>query len=200
MTGFRANKKFQLTDGEVQGLDRALRALEVKVLGAEVPPAERRSRYFTVADSERRRELIAAGRALHEAETRRRAAAVEYWQTIAGETRDKLADLHSGSLFSRWRRGIWWDVLTLFWIFAGAGWLAYRVTGLAAGVVLTVLASVYVIRRREGTRLASIREGEDLLRASENELRLARADAEHAAGGRAPFSASEAEKGVPDAA
>lgn len=200
MTGFRQNKKLQRIDGEVEALEAQRRALEEQAFGGEVPDAERRARYFAVADAGLRRRLVAAGLALHEARARQRAAAVAYWETVATDTRRKLDDLRSDSPTSAWRRAIWWDVLTLLWILAGAGWLAYQAPGAITGTVATVLASVYVVRRREQTRVSAIRQGEDMLRSAENELRLARADADNPAHGSPPFSATEAASGAADPA
>lgn len=200
MAGFRQNKKLQRIDSEVEALEAKRRALEARAFGAELPAAERRGRYFAVADADLRRELIATGRALHEARGRQRAAAIDYWETVAADTRRKLDDLRSDSPTSAWRRAIWWDVLTLFWIFAGAGWLAYRWAGAATGTAFTAAAGWYVVRRREQTRISALREGEDVLRSSENELRLARAEAENPAHASPPFSAAEEGNGVADPA
>jgi hypothetical protein len=200
MTGFRQNKKLQRIDGEVEALESRRRELELRAFGAEVPAAERRGRYFAVADAGLRRQLIAAGRALHEARSRQRAAAIDYWETIATDTRRKLEDLRSDSPTAKWRRALWWDVLTLFWIFAGAGWLAYQLRGALAGTLVTAAAGWYVVRRREASRATTIRQGEELLRSSENELRLAQADAANPAHDGAPFSATEESSGVADPA
>jgi hypothetical protein len=56
------------------------------------------------------------------------------------------------------------------------------------------------VRRREHTRVSALREGEEMLRSSENELRLARAEAANPAHASPPFSAAEEGNGVADPA
>jgi hypothetical protein len=198
MSRLRAKKKLYALDAEVEALEQKRRALELETLGAEVTDGERRARYFSIADAGLRRQLIGVERALHGASQRQRAAAIEYWTTVAAETRSKLEDLKSDSPTSAWRRRIWWDVLTILWILGGAGWLAFQTIGAAAGTVATAVWAWFIVRGREQTRLSSIREGEDLLRSSEGELQRAREDAIGATAPLTVFSPSEAETGTPD--
>lgn len=113
-------------------------------------------------------------RTLQDLQSRRQAAAIVYWQETAARTREKLDDLKSDSPTSSWRLRIWWDVLTVLWILGGAGWLMSGLPGAAAGTAATAVAAWFIVRSREPARLAAIRQGEDLLRSTENELWLAR--------------------------
>jgi hypothetical protein len=199
MTRSRTGKKLNVLDAEVEALEQQRRALELRALGAEVSDAERRSRYFSVADPALRRELIGLERALHDKREQQRALALEYWTTTAAETRAKVADLTSGSPTSRWRRSLWWDLLTLFWILAGAGWLGFGIPGALIGAALSAVSAWFVVRSRERMRLASVREGEELLRSSERELAQARLVATGTADPTTTFSQAEEQSGVPDA-
>ena len=200
MTRFKSRKKLSAVDAQVDALEQERRALELQVLAAEVPEAGRRARYFSIEDPELRRKAIGIERALHDLRQRQRAAAVAYWQAVAGETRAKLDDLKSESPTSAWRRRIWWDVLTILWILAGAGWLAFQIPGAAAGAVVTAICAWFIVRSREGMRLTSIRQGEEILRSSESELRKAEWEAAQATPAPPTFSTSEQETGMPDPA
>jgi hypothetical protein len=200
MTRFKTRKKLSVVDAEVDALEQERRALELQALAGEVPEAGRRERYFSIEDPDLRRKAIGIERDLHDLRRRQRAAAVDYWTAVAAETRAKLDDLKSESPTSAWRRRIWWDVLTILWILAGAGWLAFQIPGAAAGAIATAVCAWFIVRSREGMRLTSIRQGEEILRSSESELR--KAEWEAAQGTPAPpaFSASERETGMPDPA
>lgn len=163
MRAFKTSKKLHRLDLEIDALEGERRALEAR--DATQPGGGERE---PLADLERRLQAL---------RQRRHAAAVEHWTAVASDTRAKLADLKSDSLLSGWRRGIFLDVVTLFWILAGAGWFAFGLAGTAVGAVLAVIASWFIVRRREPMRLMSIRQGEDILRESEIELRRATREA-----------------------
>jgi hypothetical protein len=198
MSRFSAAKKLDALTEEVESLEREQHELEHQALGTEIPDAERRGRYFSIADAEVRRRLIGIEWALQDLRQRHRAAAVEYWTAVSQETRNKLDDLKSESPTSAWRRAIWWDLLTIFWILGGAGWLAFGIPGAAVGAVATAIWARFIVRSRERTRLTSIRQGEDVLRSSENELRQAQQQHAPALSPDLLFTRAEAETGLPD--
>lgn len=200
MNRSRTGKKLNVLDAEVEALEQERRDLELRALGAEAPESERRARYFAVADLGLRRELIAVGRTLADKRREQRAMAVEYWASTLAETRAKIEDLQSQSPGSRWRRALWWDLLTILWVLAGAGWLGFGIAGAVAGAAASAAWAWFIIRSRERTRLTSLREGEELLRSGERELERARQDAVEAGAPHAIFSRSEEETGVPDQA
>ena len=200
MTRFRAGKKLDALDAKVDTLEAERRALELRALNGEVPADVRRARYFSIADVALRRKAIEIERTLHDLRQRQRAAAVAYWTAAAAETRAKLDDLKSTSPTSAWRRRIWWDVLTILWILAGAGWLAFQIPGAVAGTVVTAVCAWYIVRGRERMRLSSIRQGEDILRSRESELRRAEWEMAQATPASPAFSPSEEKTGMPDPA
>jgi hypothetical protein len=197
MTRRRASRRLYAASKKVATLEDRRRALEIQALGAEASDAERRARYFSIADAALRRELIGLERSLHELREERRAAAVGYWTTVTAGIRAELADLASESRTSGWWQHVWWDVATILWILTGAGWLAYRIPGALAGAAVTAVCAWFLVRSRMGARPALIRRGEEALRASESELRLAERDAVPEV---PAFSALEAETGVADPA
>jgi hypothetical protein len=197
MKRFKAGKKLDALDAEIHALETERRELELQALNAEVPDDGRRARYFSIEDLALRRKAIGVERALHDLRQRQHAAAVAYWTAVAAETRAKLDDLKSESPTSAWRRRIWWDVLTILWILAGAGWLAYGIPGAAGGTVVTAVCAWFIVRGRDGMRLTSIRQGEEILRSSESELRKAEWDASQAMPASPAFSAAEQETGMP---
>jgi hypothetical protein len=196
MTRFRAAKRLDALDAEITALEKERAALEIRALGAEATADERRSRYFSIGDPGLRRKAIGIERSLHDLRQKERTAAIEYWATVAAETRAKLDDLKNDSPNSAWRRRIWWDVLTLLWILAGGGWLVLGIPGAAAGTAATALAAWFILRSRKQARFATIRQGEDVLHSSESELRKAEQD--QALPAKGLFSASEEQTGLPD--
>lgn len=200
MKRFKAGKQLHALDAQIDTLETERRALELQALDAEVPEDGRRARYFSIEDLALRRKAIGVERALHDLRQRQRAAAVTYWTAVAAETRAKLDDLKSESPTSAWRRRIWWDVLTILWILAGAGWLAFGIPGATGGAVVTAACAWLIARSREAMRLTAIRQGEEILRSSESELRKAEWDAAQAAPATPAFSPSEQETGMPDPA
>ncbi len=200
MTRRRASRTLYALDSEAAALEGERRALEIEAFGAEATDAERRYRYFAIADVALRRKLIGLERSLHDVRQRRRDAAVKYWTIVATETRGNLAALTSESLTSAWWQGIWWDIATMLWILGGAGWLTYQIPGAAVGTAATGAAAWFIVRRRKRTRPALIRQGQEVLRSSERELQLAEQDATPAASRVPVFSEREAETGLPDAA
>lgn len=198
MTRLRAGRKLDAVDAKIAALEEERRTLETRALGVELTDAERRDRYFSIPDLALRRKAIGISRALHDLREQQRAATVDYWASVAAETRAKLADLTSESPTSAWRRGIWWDALTILWIFVGAGWLALRIPGAVGGAVIAAIWAWIIVRTRRRTRLTYIRQGEDMLRSSESELQQAQRHAARAAPSHALFSASEEETGTAD--
>lgn len=196
MKRFTAAKKLDALDTRLEPLEAERRALEREVFGAEVPEAERRARYLALHDEGKRRRLIALERSLHGLRREQQAAAVNYWKSVAAETRAKLADLESDSPTSAWRRSIWWDVLTLLWIFAGAGWIGFGLVGAGIGTAITAACAVYVVRNRTRKRLDIARHGREVLRSNERELQLAEAAAAETPLDP-PFSAAEEAAGGP---
>lgn len=192
MTQFRAAKKLDALDRRSDELESERRALELQAFGAEVPNGERRERYLRLGDPLLRRRLVTLARTLHEVRREQQATAVDYWTLVTGETRRKLDDLKSDTPTSRWRRDIWWDVLTLLWIIGGAGWLAWGIPGALGGSLLTGAVTPYLVRSRRARRAESIRKGEGLLRSGEIELQKARNEAGHLPT-EAMFSATEAQ-------
>lgn len=200
MARLAAEKKLFALDKEVEALEEQLRALELRAVGTEVAESERRQRYFSVADPAVRRQLIGTARALYERRAQWREAAVEYWSTVVAETRSKLEDLRSDSPLSRWRRRAWWDLLTIYWVLGGAGWLAFQFEGAVVATLVTVIWGWFILRRREQARQESIRQGESLLHSSGIELQQARQVAAELASSGATFSAAEEQTGRPDEA
>jgi hypothetical protein len=170
---FTAAKKLDALDTRLERLEAERRALEREAFGAEIAEAERRARYLDLRDPAIRRRLIALERRLHGLRREQQAAAVNYWTSVAADTRTKLADLESDSPTSVWWRSIWWDVLTLFWIFAGAGWIGFGLAGAVVGTAITAACAVYVVRSRTRKRLDIIHHGREVLRSNERELQLA---------------------------
>lgn len=199
MSRFKAAKTLDAIDARIHALEAERRALEQQALGGEIAEgAARRERYFAIGDSALRRRLINLERDLHEKRREQGAATVAYWDTVAAETRRKLDDLREQSLRSSWRRGVWYDILTILWILVGGGFWAFRWAGAIAGAVITAAWAPFLVRGRERTRISSIRKGEDILRSAENELRIAERERDrHQADGI--FSATEAVAGAPDA-
>ena len=200
MTRRRASRKLYAADTEVDALEKERRTLELQAFGAEASDAERRARYFSIEDVALRRRLIGIERSLHELRQRQRDAAIQYWTTVAGETRANLEDLKSESPTSAWRQRIWWDIVTILWILGGAGWLAYGIPGAAVGTATTLAATWFIVRSRRRARPILIRQGEDHLRASERELQLVERYSAPATPAPPAFSESEAETGIPDTA
>ncbi len=198
MTRLRTGRKLDAVDRKIAALEEQRRTLETRALGGELNDAGRRERYFSIPDLALRRKAIGIERALHELRQQQQVATVDYWASVAATTRSKLADLQSESPTSAWRRGIWWDVLTIFWILVGAGWLAARIPGAVGGAVAAAVWGWFIVRGRERTRLTYIRQGEDMLRSSERELQQAQRHAARPSPSPALFSASEAETGTPD--
>lgn len=198
MNRFRAAKRLDALDAEIDALLAERRALEIAAFGTEVRDDERRARYFAIAEPESRRRLIGLERKLHELRTRNHSAAVEYWTTVTAETRGKLDDFRSESPTAGWRRDLWFDALTLVWILGGAGWLYRGTRGLLVGTAIAAIGAWFVARARNRTRPARVREGEDALRSGESELRSAEQQANLAAGARPLFSATEEASGLPD--
>jgi hypothetical protein len=199
MNRFRAAKRLDALDAQIDALLAERRALEISALGTEVRDDERRARYFAVADPETRRRLIGLERKLHELRARNHSAAVEYWKMVTAETRGKLDDVRSDSPTAGWRRDLWLDALTLVWILGGAGWLYRGTRGLLVGCAIAAIGAWFVARARERARPARVREGENALHSGESELRAAEQQASHAAGARPLFSATEEASGLPDA-
>lgn len=170
MKRFTAAKKLDALDSRLAALKSERRSLEIEALGAEVGDQEHPARYVAVADEALRSRLLELDRTLREIHEKQRAAAVAYWSIVVAETRAKLEDLRSDSPFSAWRRGMWWDVLTVLWIFGGAGWLVGGITGAAIGTAVTALCAWYIVGSRERARLDVIRTGEEVLRSNEREL------------------------------
>lgn len=198
MSRFKAAKKLDAIDARLDTLEAERRALEQATLGAAVAEGLRRERYFGIADDGQRRGLIALEREIHEQRRQQGAAAVAYWGTVVTETRRKLDDLRDESPRSAWRRGVWYDILTILWILVGGGFWAFRWAGAIAGAAITAAWAPFLVRGRERTRISSIRKGEDILRSAENELRIAERERDrHQADGI--FSATEAVAGAPDA-
>lgn len=197
MTRTRAGKKVDRLDARIAVLDRQRRALETQALGAEIGDADRRASYFALADVTQRRKLIALTRRIGELGREHRDATVAYWRIVTDETRAKLDDLRSDAPGSNWRRGIWWDVLTVFWILVGFGWLTFQVAGAIGGALAAGLWSRYIVTSRAAARLAFLRQGDDALRSSESQLRSAERDA--AVATHDLFSASEEATGTADA-
>jgi hypothetical protein len=196
MTRTRAGKKVDRLDARIAVLDRQRRALETQALGAEVGEADRRASYFAIADVARRRKLIALTRRIEELGREHRDATVVYWRIVTDETRAKLEDLRSDAPGSNWRRGIWWDVLTVFWILVGFGWLTFQVAGAIGGALAAGLWSRYIVTSRAASRVAFLRQGDDALRSSESQLGSAERDA--AVETHELFSASEEATGTAD--
>jgi len=197
MSRFKAAKTLDAIDARIHALEAERRALEQQALGGEIAEgAARRERYFAIGDSALRRRLISLERDLHEKRREQGAATVAYWNTVAAETRRKLDDLREQSLRSSWRRGVWYDILTILWILVGGAFWAFGWPGALVGAVFTAAWAPVLMRGRERTRLGSIRKGEEILRSAENELRLAEREADsHRMDG--DFSATEAASGVP---
>jgi hypothetical protein len=193
MKRFRAAKKLDALDTRLDALEAERRALEIQVFGTEVPPGDRREKYFAIADADLRRKVIGIERKVHVVRKDARAAGIDYWTTVSAETRTKLDDLKSDSPTAEWRRSIWWDVLTLLWIIGGAGWLMAGLPGAGIGTALTAIGAWYIGRSRQRARPGRIREGEEALRSSEHELHAAEQEVTDAA-----FSASEEQSGSPD--
>jgi hypothetical protein len=149
MTRFSANKK-------LNALDRKIDVLEAECRKASSAPS---------GDLERQ---------LLQLREQRHLANLEYLEAIVAETRAKLDDLKSDALGSGWRRAIWWDILTIFWFVAGAGWLVWRWPGVLAGTLATAACGAWIARQRRQSRPTFIRQGEDKLRASQAELEEAR--------------------------
>lgn len=173
MSRFKAAKKLDAVDARLNDLEATRRTLEQQLLGGPVPEAARRDRYPTIGDPQQRDRLLALDREIEEQRREQGAAAVAYWGTVVNETRRKLDDLRDTSLHSSWRRGVWYDILTILWILVGGGYWIYAWAGAIAGAVITGAWAPYLARGRERTRISSIRKGEDILRSAENELRLA---------------------------
>jgi hypothetical protein len=199
MSRFRANKNVHSLYAKIDALDRQRRELEVRAFGAEVPVPVRRDRYFGLPDAELRRKLIGMVRRLRELGIRHHDARVAYWQLVTDETRAKLDDLRSDAPRSSWRRGIWWDVLTVFWILAGFGLLTFQIPGAVVGAIAAAIWARHIVKSRAATRIAFLREGDDALRSSESQLQQARREAAAAQAVAEPFSATEEQSGVPDA-
>ncbi|MCK6371403.1 MAG: hypothetical protein L6Q83_08795 [Gammaproteobacteria bacterium] len=191
-----AAKKLDALNAELVQLAAERAALEIDALGGEVDETRRRERYFGIPEEGRRRRLIRHERTLHARRQEQRAAAVTYWQAVVDETREKLDDLKNEAPNSQWRRGIWWDLFTVLWILAGAGWLGYSLIGAAIGAALTAPIGWYIMRSRLSARLASIRTGEEVLRAGEQELAQAQRLARQAAA-EALFSPDEEHSASP---
>jgi hypothetical protein len=200
MSRFRANKNVHSLYAKIDAVDRRRRELEVQAFGAEIPEGVRRDRYFALNDAELRRILIGTARRQHELGIRHHDARVAYWQLVADETRAKLDDLRSDAPRSSWRRGIWWDVLTVFWILAGFGWLTFQVAGAVIGAIAAAIWARHIVKSRAATRISFLRQGDDALRSSESQLQQARREAAAAQAVAAPFSAAEEQSGLPDAA
>lgn len=153
MTQYRAAKKLDALDARMDALEQERSAL------ADSPP-----------DAGQRERLEHLAAEIRELRPRQQAAAVEYWSTVVSETRAKLEDLRSESPTSAWRRGIWWDVLTILWILAGAGWLYRKIPGAAVGTVVTAAIAPFLFANRKRQRVESIRKGEEKLREAEQQL------------------------------
>jgi hypothetical protein len=198
MNRFRAAKRLDALDAQIDALLAERHALEISALGTEVRDDERRARYFAVADPETRRRLIGLERKLHDLRTRNHSAAVEYWTMVTAETRGKLDDVRSDSPTAGWRRDLWLDALTLVWILGGAGWLFRGMRGLLVGCAIAAIGAWFVARARDRARPGRVREGENALHTGESELRAAEQQAADAARLRSLFSATEEASGVPD--
>lgn len=198
MNRFRAAKRLDALDAEIDALLAQRRALELSALGAEVSDDERRARYFATADPESRRRLIGLERKLHELRARNHSAAVEYWKMATAETRGKLDDFRSESPTAGWRRDLWFDALTLVWILGGAGWLYRGTGGLLVGSAIAAVGAWFVARARTRARPARVREGENALRSGESELSAAEQQAARSGVALPLFSATEEASGVPD--
>ncbi len=197
MTRKAAARALDRLDAQLAQLEAERRALEIEAFGAACDEERRRERYFALGDEALRRRLIGRERALHELRRQQHEAAVEYRNAVIAETRAKLDDLRSDSPASTWRRGIWWDLLTVFWILAGAGWLAAKLPGALAGAAASGACGWWIVRRRAPARLAAIQAGEALLRASESELQEALREASEARP-QPLFSAAEEATGAPE--
>lgn len=177
MTQFRAAKKLDALDRRTDELESQRHSLELQAFGAEVPEGERRERYLRLGDPLLRSRLIGLVRDLHTARLEQHATAVDYWSLVTADTRRKLDDLKNDAPTARWRRDIWWDVLTLLWIIGGAGWLAWQIPGALGGTLATAALTPWLIRSRHQRRDESIRKGESVLRSGELELQQAQAAA-----------------------
>ncbi|WKZ12446.1 MAG: hypothetical protein QY320_00195 [Gammaproteobacteria bacterium] len=191
-----AARSLDRIETQIAQLEAARRSQEIAAFGAECSDERRRERYFALGDETLRRELIARERALHEQRRQRCQVAVEYRNTIVTGTRAKLADLQSDSPTSAWRRGLWWDLLTVFWVLVGAGWLAAQLPGALAGVVAALVCGGWIARRRAPARLAAIQAGETLLRSAESDLQDALREAQQLPP-EALFTAAEEAAGAP---
>ncbi len=198
MKKFRTAKKLHALDARLEALEAERRAFEVRTLGGALSDPERRQRYFAIEDLDRRQKMIGVERALQDVRREQQAAAVVYWTTVTTEIREKLADLKDESPASTWRRGIWLDVLTILWIIAGAGWLAYEIPGAVVGTVVTAGAAPFLVRSRTRRRPESIRKGEEQLRSTERQLQQAQREAARALPPGTVFSQAEAQTGQPD--
>lgn len=176
MTQFRAAKKLDALDRRCDALEGERRMLELQAFGAEVDTGERRERYLRLGDPLLRRRLIGLALDLHAARQEQQATAVDYWSRVTADTRHKLDDLKNDAPTARWRRDIWWDVLTILWIIGGAGWLAWQIPGAIGGTLATAALTPWLVRSRHRRRKDSIRRGEGLLRSGELELQQARAE------------------------
>ncbi len=197
MSRFKAAKKLDAIDARLLALEAERRRLEQQLFDQEVGENERRERYLALADAGQRRQLMGLQREIHEMRGKQSAAAVKYWGTVVTETHRKLDDLRDTSPRSAWRRGVWYDILTILWILVGGGFWAFSWAGAIAGAVFTAAWAPFLARGRERTRISSIRKGEEILRSAANELRLAEHATETQASGP-PFSAAEALSGNPD--
>jgi hypothetical protein len=197
MSRLKAGRKLDALDAKIAALEAERRALEIRALGAEIADTERRDRYFTIPDLDTRRKAIRTTRMLQELRAAQRATTVEYWSAVTDETRAKLADLTSDAPGSSWRRGAWWDVATLFWIFTGAGWLYRGWWGALIGAGITAAWSWFILRNRKRARPGFIRQGEDKLRSSESELHQAQRYAAQPPV-QAAFSSTEEDTGIAD--
>jgi hypothetical protein len=199
MTRTRAGKALDAIDRKIAVLEHQRRELERQAFGQPVNDGERRARYFSLADVGQRRRLIGLERRLHQLRREQRDAAVTYWRIMVAETRAKLADLGSEALSSNWKRGILWDIVTVFWIFVGLGWLTYRWAGAAVGAIVAAVGSRYIARSRERSRMTFLRQGNDVLRSNESELQQAEREAALHEGAPPAFSATEEQTGIEDA-
>lgn len=195
-----AGKKLNTIERRIAVLEYQRHELGKRVfVSGEPAEAEQRARYFAISDVRLRRKLIGIERRLHEARRRRHTALVTYWRSTVAETRGKLDDLRSDSPGSDWRRGILWDVLTVFWILAGFGWLTLQWIGLGVGAAAAAVWSRRLVRSRAGARITFLRQGDDALRAHESELRKAEREAAAAESELPLFSEQEEKTGIEDA-
>ncbi len=191
-----AARSLDRLESQIAQLEATRRSQEIAAFGTECSEERRRERYLALDDASLRRRLITGERALHELRRQRCQVAIEYRNTIVTGTRAKLADLQSDSPTSAWRRGLWWDLLTVFWVLVGAGWLAAQLPGALAGAVAAVVCGWWIARRRAPARLVAIQAGETLLRSAESDLQDALREAEQLSP-EALFTAAEEAAGAP---